>query len=125
MKRSLAFFAALLSAACQSTIAPSGPITRERVAEIVASPERSGADRTNDLRRRPELMLAFIGVRPGMTAMGLRAGGGYTRELPARPGAPAGKVYGQSAPPDPNRATPAAPEGASAPAAGGAAPAAA
>ena len=121
----MALFAALLTAACQSTIPGSGPITRERIAQIVASPDRSAADRTNDLRRRPELMLAFIGVRPGITAMDLSAGGGYTTELIARAVGPAGKVYGQSAPPDPDRAAPAAPEGASAPAAGGAAPAAA
>jgi predicted methyltransferase len=125
MKRSLAILAALLAAACQSTIPAPGPITRERIAQIVASPDRSAADRTNDLRRRPELMLAFIGVRPGMTAMDLSAGGGYTTELIARAVGPAGKVYGQSAPPDPNRAAPAAPEGGAAPAAGGAAPAAA
>jgi predicted methyltransferase len=124
MKRSFTWFAVLLAAACQSTIPGSGPITRERIAEIVASPDRSDADRTNDRRRRPELMFAFIGVRPGMVAMDLSAGGGYTTELIARAVGPRGKVYGQSAPPDPNRPKPAAPEGGTAPApAGGAAPA--
>ena len=67
MNRSFTWFAVVLAAACQSTIPGSGPITRERIAEIVASPDRSDADRTNDRRRKPELMLAFIGVRPGMT----------------------------------------------------------
>jgi len=38
-------------------------------------------------------------VRPGMVAMDLSAGGGYTTELVARAVGPAGKVYGQSAPP--------------------------
>ena len=103
MKRSFTWFAVVLAAACQSTIPGSGPITRERIAEIVASPDRSDADRTNDRRRKPELMLAFIGVRPGMVAMDLSAGGGYTTELIARAVGPGGKVYGQSAPPDPNR----------------------
>src|SRR6185295_642909 len=84
---------------------------------IVASPDRSDADRINDRRRRPELMLAFIGVRPGMVAMDLSAGGGYTTELIARAVGPGGKVYGQSAPPDPNRPKPPAPEGGTAPAA--------
>jgi len=119
MKRSFAWFAAILAAACQSTIPASGPISRERIAEIVASPDRSDADRTNDRRRQPELMLAFIGVRPGMVAMDLAAAGGYTTELIARAVGPSGKVYGQSAPPDPNRPKPAAPEGGAAPAPAG------
>ncbi len=113
MRRRFVLVAALV-AACQS-----GPTTlsRERVAEIVASPDRSAADRTNDQRRKPELMLAFIGVRPGMQVMDLSAGGGYTTELLARAVGPAGKVYGQSQPPDPNRPKPAAPEGGAAPSA--------
>jgi predicted methyltransferase len=124
MKRSFTWFAVVLAAACQSAIPASAPITRERIAEIVASPDRSDADRTNDRRRRPELMLAFIGVRPGMVAMDLSAGGGYTTELIARAVGPGGKVYGQSAPPDPNRPKPPAPEGGTAPAPeGGTAPA--
>ena len=116
MTRSLALLilAAVLLTACQ-TMTP--PISRERIADIVASPDRSAADRTNDLRRKPELMLAFIGIRRGMVAIDLSAGGGYTTELVARAVGPAGKVYGQSAPPDPNRPKPAAPEAGTAPAA--------
>lgn len=103
-------------AACQSTNPGPGTLTRERIAEIVASPDRGAADRANDLRRKPEQMLAFIGIRPGMVALDLSAGGGYTTELLARAAGPAGKVYGQSAPPNPNRAKPPAPEGGAAPA---------
>jgi predicted methyltransferase len=116
MNRSFAVLAVALASACQSTIPASGTISRERIAEIVASPDRSTADRTNDLRRKPELVLAFIGVRPGMVALDLSAGGGYTTELIARAVGPTGKVYGQSAPPNPGRAAPAAPEAGSAPA---------
>src|SRR5436190_2032187 len=96
---------AAMVAGCQST-----RLTRERIAAIVASPDRSAADRTNDVRRKPEEMLAFIGIRPGITALDLSAGGGYTTELLARSVGPSGKVYGQSPPPDPNRPKPAAPE---------------
>jgi predicted methyltransferase len=94
------------------------PLSTQRIAEIIASPDRSAADRTNDLRRKPEQMLAFIGVRPGMVALDVSAGGGYTSELLARAIGPTGTVYGQSQPRDPNRAppAPAAPEGASHPA---------
>ena len=64
-------------------------------------------------------MLAFIGVRPGSTVLDLSAGGGYTTELLARAVGTCGHVYGQSAPRDPGRAGPAAPEGANAPVAAG------
>jgi predicted methyltransferase len=102
------------------------PLTQEQIKQIVASPDRSAADRTNDLRRKPEEMLLFIGIRPGITALDLSAAGGYTTELLARAIGPAGIVYGQSRPRDPSRAPPppAAPEGNSNPtAASGTAPA--
>jgi predicted methyltransferase len=96
--------------------APAAPaLSAQRIAEIVASPGRSAADKTNDLRRKPEPMLAFIGLQPGMVALDVSAAGGYTTELLARAIGPAGRVYGQSPPRDPNRAPPAAPEGNSAP----------
>lgn len=89
------------------------------LAGIVASPDRSAADRSNDLRRKPEAMLAFIDAKPGMVALDLSAAGGYTTELLARAIGAGGVVYGQSAPPrDPGQAPPppAAPEGNSNPA---------
>lgn len=94
------------------------PLSAERAAQIVASPDRTPADRINDQRRRPEAMLAFIGPRPGMVALDVSAGGGYTSELLARAIGPTGRVYGQSQPRDPGRPppAPAAPEGASHPA---------
>lgn len=93
-------------------------LSADRIAAIVASPDRHAADRTNDVRRKPAQMLAFIGVRPGMTALDVSAGRGYTTELIARAVGPGGKVYGQTPPPrSPNRAPPAQPEGAAAPAA--------
>jgi predicted methyltransferase len=73
-------------------------LSPEQIARIVASPDRSAADRTNDLRRKPEAMLAFLGLRPGMVALDLSAAGGYTTELLARAIGPTGTVYGQSRP---------------------------
>jgi predicted methyltransferase len=99
------------------------PLTQEQIKQIVASPDRSAADRTNDLRRKPEEMLLFIGIHPGITALDLSAAGGYTTELLARAIGPAGIVYGQSRPRDPSRAPtpPVAPEGNSNPTAASAA----
>ena len=114
---------ALLLGACANTTAPASSsvaaLSNERIAEILASPDRRAADRTNDIRRKPYDMLIFIGPRPGMVALDLSAGGGYTTELIARSVGPTGRVYGQSRPRDPNHPAPApaAPEGAAAPAA--------
>ena len=103
-----------LLVACASAPAP---LSADRIATIVASPDRSAADRVNDQRRKPEQMLAFIAVRPGMTVLDLSAGGGYTTELLARAVGPTGRVYGQSVPRDPtgNPPPPAQPEGAATP----------
>ena len=91
----------------------SAQLSSEQIARIVASPDRSEADRTNDLRRKPEQMLGFIGIRPGIVALDLSAAGGYTTELLARAIGPSGTVYGQSQPRDPSRTPtpPSAPEG--------------
>ena len=108
----------LVACAVKPVETGSPTLSPQRIAEIVASPDRSAADRSNDVRRKPEPLLAFIGVRPGMVALDVSAGGGYTSELLARAIGPTGTVYGQSQPRDPNRAppAPAAPEGASHPA---------
>jgi predicted methyltransferase len=71
-------------------------LSRAQIDAIVASPDRSDADRRNDGRRKPAEMLAFIDVRPGMTALDVIAGGGYTSELLARAVGPSGRVYSQT-----------------------------
>ena len=63
---------------------------------LVANPDRSDADRTNDKKRNPAQLLAFYGVRPGMRVADLGAIGGYNVELLARAVGPAGKVYAQN-----------------------------
>ena len=67
-------------------------------AAIVAAPDRSDADRETDKRRDPLKLLAFTGVRQGMTVLDMGAGGGYSTELMARAAGSSGKVYGQNAP---------------------------
>ncbi len=97
--------------------------TGAQIAAIVAGPDRTAADRTNDLRRKPEQMLAFIAPRPGMTALDVSAAGGYTTELLARAIGPTGKVYGQSRPLPAQPSRPPQPEGNSHPNLPAAAPA--
>jgi predicted methyltransferase len=99
--------ACLVCVATACALAPpvTGPATLSdaQIAAIVNSPDRSTSDRENDARRKPAQMLAFIGLRPGMVALDLMAGGGYTTELLSRAIGPTGMVYGQAQPRDPNR----------------------
>jgi predicted methyltransferase len=88
----------ILLALLASAGAQAQPNTPERIKAIVASPDRTPADRTNDKRRHPEDILTFLAITPGITALDLSAGGGYTTELLARAIGPTGKVYGQSRP---------------------------
>src|SRR5258708_11259128 len=60
---------------------------------IVASADRSDADRQTDQRRQPAKMLAFTGVKPGIKVLEMEANAGYSTELLARAVAPDGVVY--------------------------------
>jgi predicted methyltransferase len=65
---------------------------------IVASRDRTEADRQTDQRRKPELLLEFAGVRQGMRVLDMGAGAGYSTELLARAVGPRGTVYAQESP---------------------------
>ena len=86
---------ALLCGAAAFAQSDGAALSKARIAEIVASPDRIEADRTNDIRRKPEEMLAFIGLRLGLVALDISAGGGYTTELLARSVGASGRVYAQ------------------------------
>lgn len=64
---------------------------------LVQNTDRSDADRKADERRKPEQLLAFTGIKPGMRVLDVGAGGGYSTELFARAVAPQGVVYAQNA----------------------------
>jgi predicted methyltransferase len=89
MRYLLGILSILIAAACLS---PSGVHAQDYVA-IVASPDRSDADRNNDKKRKPEQMLAFTGVKAGMKVMDLVSSAGYSAELLARSVGPGGMVY--------------------------------
>jgi len=71
------------------------PSFAQDYAAVVAAPDRAEADRQTDQRRDPVKLLAFTGVKTGMTVLDMGAGGGYSTELMARAVGPGGKVYGQ------------------------------
>jgi len=62
------------------------------IAESLASPERIEQDRQNDPLRRPDLVLAFFEIKPGMTVLDLFSGGGYYTEIVSRVVGENGKV---------------------------------
>jgi predicted methyltransferase len=95
--------AVLLSAALLAACAGMGGNETIDYRSLVASADRSDADRQTDQRRKPELLLAFTGVRPGMKVLDMGAGGGYSTELLARAAGPGGTVYAQDSAALPDR----------------------
>jgi predicted methyltransferase len=112
-RASMALLAPLVlgAAGCATPAGPAPTLTESEISRVVFNQDRSLADRALDARRKPREMLAFIGVRQGMSVLDLSAGGGYTTELLARAVGPTGRVVGQSAPRAANAKPPAAPEG--------------
>ncbi len=65
-------------------------------AAMLAAPDRSEADRQNDVKRQALELLTFSGPKTGWNVLDMGAGGGYSTELMARAVGPSGKVYGQN-----------------------------
>jgi predicted methyltransferase len=66
------------------------------VRTAVDAADRTPEDKALDGGRKPDLVLSFLGIKPGMKVADLAAGGGYTTELLVRTVGPQGKVYGQN-----------------------------
>ncbi len=94
-KRSVLRLAMIALAAFASLFTLSAPSPAQDYAAIVAAPDRADCDRQTDQRRDPVKLLAFTGVKSGMTVLDMGAGGGYSTELMARAVGSSGKVYGQ------------------------------
>lgn len=98
-------YRSILRAAASTALAAAALLTVEAAraadttspdyAAIVAAPDRSDADRQADQRRQPAKMLAFAGVKPGMTILDMEANAGYSTELLARTVGASGKVFAQ------------------------------
>jgi predicted methyltransferase len=65
----------------------------------IASPDRPKADLEQDARRKPEEILAFVGVAPGMRVADMFAAGGYYTELLSRTVGVQGQVIAYNNPP--------------------------
>ena len=88
---------AVVLAGCAGMPPRTWEVTPE-IRAVVASPDRSAADRKTDERRKPELLLAFAGVKPGMHVLEVGAGAGYSAELLARSVGPQGVVFALNSP---------------------------
>jgi predicted methyltransferase len=64
----------------------------DAIQSAVANPARTDSDRERDPRDKPAEIMAFAGVKPGMTVVDLFAAGGYWTELLAGAVGPTGKV---------------------------------
>jgi predicted methyltransferase len=73
-----------------------GSARAQDYAAIIASEDRSEADRNTDKRREPVKLLTFTGAKSGMKVLDMGAGGGYSTELMARSVGPSGVVYAQN-----------------------------
>ncbi len=78
---------ALLSCAA-AWAAPSASISA-----AVADSGRPAADTARDANRKPAELVAFAGIKPGMTVVDLLPGGGYFTRIFARTVGPKGVVY--------------------------------
>ena len=83
-------------AAVAPTTPTSPPIDAAAIRAIADDPARSEDERALDPGRRPEELLRFLALRPGMRVADLGAGSGYTTFLLARAVGPDGAVYAQN-----------------------------
>jgi predicted methyltransferase len=85
-----------------ATVADTAPMPESKIPAYIRaavdSPERPAADKALDAGRKPEQMLAFFGIKPGMKVADLWAGGGWSTDVLARTVGPTGKEYSQNAP---------------------------
>lgn len=81
----------------ESTPIPAAQIPAD-ISAAINSPERPAADKALDKGRRPDQILAFYGIKPGMKIADVFAGGGYMTELFSRVVGPTGTVYSQNGP---------------------------
>ena len=82
----------LLASALLVFAAPAFAADATPIEASIASTERTDKDRERDAREKPAEILAFSGVKPGMTVVDMFAGGGYYTELLAGVVGPTGKV---------------------------------
>jgi predicted methyltransferase len=82
----------MLLSALLILVAPAFAADPTPIEASIASTQRTDKDRERDAREKPAEVMAFAGVKPGMTVVDMFAGGGYYTELLAGVVGPTGKV---------------------------------
>lgn len=72
--------------------ASSGMSSKNVIAESIANPARSDADRERDTRDKPQELLTLAGFKRGMVIADIFGGGGYYSEILANVVGPKGKI---------------------------------
>ncbi len=90
-----------LLGACTSPAPSDDRAMEETYRRVIADPIRTDQDRRTDAARHPAEFLAFTQVRPGMQALDVSAGFGYTSQLLALAVGPTGAVWAQAPQPGP------------------------
>ena len=93
--------AAFVLSACAGMPAGDARSDAARFDAVIASPLRTDQDRRTDAARHPAQFLPFSEVKPGMRALDVSAGGGYTSQLIALAVGPEGRLYAQAPNPGP------------------------
>jgi predicted methyltransferase len=71
-------FSLFLTSPC---VSDGGTEIAEAVAAAVANPNRPQEDTVKDANRKPDQILSFFTIKPGMTVLDLFSGGGYYTEM--------------------------------------------
>lgn len=94
--------AAVATNGCTTAPAVDTKAAQARNEAVVANPLRTDQDRRMDAARHPVEFLAFTQVQPGMRALDVAAGGGYTSQLIALAVGPTGMLWAQAPRPGPS-----------------------
>jgi predicted methyltransferase len=118
MSRSLHLSVALVVCSATALIASAASVPAY-ISSAIASSSRPAKDRDRDVNRKPDLVIAFAGVRPGQKVGELMPGGGYFSRLFCQVVGPTGHLYTISMipavkrdPPPPDAATASPPDNA-------------
>ncbi len=91
-----------LSTTLEAAVTESAPIPAAQIpkpiTDAINSPDRPAADKALDAGRKPDQILTFYGIKPGMKVADIFAGGGYMTELYSRIVGSSGMVYSQNGP---------------------------
>lgn len=75
------------------THSPDSANAGDPIQAALASPERLASDRQVDALRKPDQVLAFFDIKPGMVVLDMFSGGGYYTEILSHLVGPSGKVH--------------------------------